>query len=594
MDYAEQKLASAVSFMRQGQAAQAKPVLLQLLQRGPAGFALCFYLGDCLAILGEYPRAIHYAARAAALQPGEVGAWQNYAMIAITAGDLQAAEEASRGWVRVLGWAEGNDKGADAARTLTYVLNRRTKFREAAEIAAGAIRRLPPDADFALKHAVAILGLGRSAEAAEIYERAIAACGEAPSLLEGRAMCLNYLPGGNPATVLAAHRAFGESVFREMGSVAAVTGRDARGTVIRVGLVSPDLRRHSVAYFVEAILRHADRARVDLFVYSTSSVEDEMTTKLRGHCGPDRWKRLDTRDPKAARDLIARDGIDLLIELSGLTQGHSQRVMALRPAAVQATFIGYPETTGNPAIDWRIVDGLTDPAGAETSCTERLVRMEGCFLCYSPPTDAPEVVVRPAAIDGAVTFGSFNALHKLNDPLLLLWARLLAKLPAARMVIKSPGLEEPSVREDFEARVRQARMPMDRLEILGKIKELGGAGGHLGAYAKIDVALDTFPYCGTTTTCEALWMGVPVVTRAGHAHASRVGVSLLTVAGLAELVAVNEDEYVDKARALAHDAARLASLRSGLRERVRTSGLCDGAGYAKRFEDAVARMVKGN
>jgi predicted O-linked N-acetylglucosamine transferase (SPINDLY family) len=268
----------------------------------------------------------------------------------------------------------------------------------------------------------------------------------------------------------------------------------------------------------------------------------------------------------------------------------------MRPAPLQVTYCGYPDTTGLSRVDGRVVDSLTDPPGrADELATERLMRLDPCFLCYQPPEDAPAVEAGPAGRGEAVTFGSFNALKKTTDFTLRMWARVMAGAPGSRLVVKNVSLRAEPVLADVRERMKRAGLDLSRVELIpgtATIRE------HLAFYSRVDIGLDTFPYHGTTTTCEALWMGVPVVTLVGDRHVSRVGLSLLTAAGLPELPAQSEEEWVETAVGLACDRARLLELRAGLRERVRGSVLCDQGAMAERFGRVIegayrARMASG-
>ena len=260
--------------------------------------------------------------------------------------------------------------------------------------------------------------------------------------------------------------------------------------------------------------------------------------------------------------------------------------LARRAAPIQVTCIGDPRTTGNPAIDVRLVDEITDPAPASDAyCTERLVRLPGCFLCYEPHEDAPPPR-RPLDVDGAfVTFGSFNVADKTGPAVLDLWARLLRETPGSRLILKSLSYRPPEARERILARFRAAGVDPGRVSIVAEEQSMAD---HLAWYRQVDIALDTFPYAGTTTTCDALWMGVPVVTLRGAWHPARVGASLLAAVGLPELVADDPDHYVRIAHALADDRERLAALHAGLRPRLAASPLLDAA---TAFEAACHKTV---
>jgi predicted O-linked N-acetylglucosamine transferase (SPINDLY family) len=284
---------------------------------------------------------------------------------------------------------------------------------------------------------------------------------------------------------------------------------------------------------------------------------------------------------------IRLDGIDILVDLAGYTRGGRPAVLATKPAPIQASWIGYANATGIPTIDYWIVDEITDPPGSETPLGERPARLAPCFLCFEPPGWAPQVAPAPLLRRHGPTFGSFNNSRKIIAPLIALWARLLRAVPGARLLLKGRGLGEA----EGDARLRAAfgaeGIDPERLELRDW---LDSPEAHLRAYGDVDIALDTSPYNGTTTTCEALWMGVPVVALLGDRHASRVSASLLQAVGLPELVARDRDHYVAIAARLAADPAALAARRAGLREQVRASSLCDAPRFTRGLEAAYRAM----
>lgn len=355
---------------------------------------------------------------------------------------------------------------------------------------------------------------------------------------------------------------------------------------LRIAYVSPNLHRHSVAYFLEPLLEAHDRSAFEVHAYSNVSNADEVTARLKTHC--DAWTEIfDLGDEEVARR-IAADRIDILVDLAGHTAGGRLGVFARKPAPVQATWLGYPDTTGLDAMDWRFTDAIADPPGdADRHCSERLLRLDRGFLCYRAPELAPEVAEPPSIRSGNITFGSFNNLAKLTPELVALWARLLARLPGSRIVIKAHGLASDGVQRAMRERFAAAGVAEDRVTLLDAERAVRH---HLERYAEMDIALDSFPYHGTTTTFEALWMGVPVVVLEGRAHVSRVGVSILRHLGLDELVARDADDYIAKAAALAADPERLARLRAGLRDRLRESPLMDARAFARSIEAAYRRM----
>lgn len=298
------------------------------------------------------------------------------------------------------------------------------------------------------------------------------------------------------------------------------------------------------------------------------------------------WINVSSLDNRALDAAIRRERIDVVLELAGHSVGNRLQALACAPAPVIISAIGYPNTTGVPAIGYRFVDSFTDPAGEEQWATEKLVRLDPCFVCYTPPEDAPSVAPAPcaASTDAPITFASFNASQKLTMSTLKLWARVMREVPNSKLLLKSMNYTDPQARDEAARRFTAAGGDASRLECLAPA---GSVRDHLLSYARADIALDPTPYAGTTTTCEALWMGVPVITLAGNTHASRVGVSLLSAAAMHQWIASSDDEYVTIAARAANDRVSLSKLRATMRERLLQSTLRDSKAYAHRFYDAI-------
>ena len=352
----------------------------------------------------------------------------------------------------------------------------------------------------------------------------------------------------------------------------------AAGDRLRIGYVSADFREHAVSYFFEPALAGHDRRQFEIFCYDSTRRPDAVTARLRATdtC----WRDCADLDTEQLAQCIAQDRIDILIDLMGHTADNRLDLFALRPAPVQGSWLGWPERTGLSAIDFRIVDRHIAEIGADDSAGECALALSDTWLCYRPDARAPEVTEPPSAAGGPLTFGSFNQVFKLGTAVIATWSRLLAAVPEARLrIVGIPaGLAQTRLRESFAA---QGLEPA-RLEVVAPCS-LEEYFGHL---ARTDVALDPFPFNGSTTSLHALWMGVPVVTLAGNSHAGRMGCSLLRNAGLEQLVAAGEDDYIAIAAALARDQKKRLALRATMRERLRDSPLMDAAGFARALEAA--------
>lgn len=347
---------------------------------------------------------------------------------------------------------------------------------------------------------------------------------------------------------------------------------------LRIGYISADFREHALSYFIAPALAQHDRSAVEVYCYYSGRIVDDVTRRLARYA--DHWHEIIDLDDAQAAELIRSHGIDILVDLSGHLRENRLLVLARKPAPVQVTYLAYPNTTGMGAIDYRITDSVCDPPGAtERYYRETLIRLPRCMWCYQPREDMPAVASSPAGKSGRVTFASMNGASKVTTRMLALWARILGEVPDSRIVLTTvPEQGRERIREVLaQAGVAAARVSMyDRLP----------TKDFWALYAGIDILLDTFPMNGGTTTCEALWLGVPVITRSGDIFQSRAGRSILGAMGLDELIAGSDEEYVRAAVALGRDSARQTALRAGLRERMRASALTDGRAYARDLEAA--------
>ncbi|CAG0962095.1 hypothetical protein PHYC_00781 [Phycisphaerales bacterium] len=575
MSRADARFDAVQRLLAEGRLEPARAACLRLVQGAPKDAGAAALMSELCERSNQMPQALHWACRAADLG-GDSALLARAGWLCHVENQGAKGEKYLR---RALEMAPGD---ARARSILANILGESRRFGEMAALVREGLARAPGDVELSSLLAGAMLNLARADEAAAILRGLCESNPGNAGAAGGLALVLNYVPGIEPREVFAAHRRFGEIIERQHPAVQrSFSNSQDPARRVRVGLVSPDLRSHSVAWFVEPILRHHDRAAIEIVVYQTNYVEDEVTARLRPMVSA--WHDMSAAtDPMLAKRIV-EDRVDVVIELSGLTQAHSLGAMLTRPAPVSMTYLGYPNTTGLRVIDRRVVDSHTDPAGSEGLAVERLLRLDPCFLCYQPPMDAPEPAFDSAAVR-PMTFGSFNSAQKINDAVIALWARVLLATPASRLVLKSVNFEDSALREETHGRLVRAGVEAGRIEVLPPVKE---RGGHLATYAAIDVALDPVPYNGTTTTCEALWMGVPVVTLAGRSHAGRVGVSILNAVGRPEWIATSEDAYVRIAAALAADRARLGADRRVLRAAMAGSVLCDGPGFCRRFESAV-------
>lgn len=354
---------------------------------------------------------------------------------------------------------------------------------------------------------------------------------------------------------------------------------------LRLGYVSADLCQHTVGLFIKDVLKAHDPSRVEVFAYSAGQVNDWVTDQIRTDCT---LRDISTLDDSALAALIRADAIDVLIDLSGHTAGSRLTAFAYRPAPVMVSWLGYFATTGLDCIDAVILDEWHAPPGTEAQFVEPIIRLPGGRFCYQPVPFAPEVAPLPAPQRGFVTFGCFNNTAKLNDGVFDLWARVLLAVPDSRLVLKWRTFNDEALRQKVTQAFVDRGIAAERLELRGPSFH----AEMLKEYGDIDIALDPFPFTGGLTSCEALWMGVPVVTWPQSRVVSRQTFAFLSAIGLPQLAAQSADDYVAIARDLAADLPALQTLRAGLRERMLASPLMDVQGFARRFEDALIGLYQ--
>ena len=358
------------------------------------------------------------------------------------------------------------------------------------------------------------------------------------------------------------------------------------GRRLRVGYVSPDFRTHSVAYFIEPVLASHDSYAFEVFCYSDVACPDPVTNRLKGLASC--WRDIFGMSDEQVADLVRNDQIDLLVDLAGHTAYNRMLLFGRKPAPVQVTYLGYPNTTGLPTMDYRITDSWADPPGeTDHLYTEKLVRLPQSFLCYKPPEETPVVAKLPARDSGSITFGSFNNRTKIGPEVVMLWSKILSSTTNSQLILKSKSFYDIGAQKLLREMFVQNGVSPGRIKFVGRIPSLFK---HLELYNSIDIGLDTFPYNGTTTTCEAMWMGVPVIVLAGRTHISRVGVSLLSNIGLTDLIAETAETYLEKAVKLAGDLKRLRKLQTNLRDMISYSPLTDAHRFTRALEEAYRKI----
>ncbi len=437
---------------------------------------------------------------------------------------------------------------------------------------------LDPDSASAWNNlGAAYIDLGLAPRALDCYRKAIASKPDNATARSNLLMVLNLVPGIGNEERLAQHLSWAERHADPLTPERAPPARPRGARRLRIGYVSPDFRQHALAPFVAPLLERHDRSRFEVFAYNSTPRPDTVTAALRMHV--DSWREIYGIDDAAAAAQVHADGIDILVDLAGHTNGNRLGVFARKPAPVQVTMLGYPFSTGMRAMDFRVTDAVADAdPRAATWNRERLLVMPDSLWCFRPWTSMPEITPLPAAGNGGVTFVSLNNPGKLNAEVLETWAKILLRVPGARLrlMLFRPG---------------QASSRM-----IGHLSQLGIDPARIVTHERApsvefwrqaqasDIALDPFPCNGGATTCESLWLGLPVVALIGDHFVARASCSILRAATLGDLACADRDAYVARACELARDTAALAAMRAGMRERLRASTLLDESRYVGAFE----------
>ncbi len=600
----------SVALLALGRHAEAASALRAALAIDPLASEAHINLGLCAMQAGQLDAAIASLRHALTLAPGSLFAHYNLGMALCEHGQPAEAVASYRNALALdpdhadthnncglAYWAQGaqdqaiacyleaircNPACAPAYTNLGNVLQRQGKMAIALDAFSQAIAADPGYAMAYLNQGGALRDVGRFDEAMASYRRALAL---QPGWLEAQAgllFLMSSLGAGDAPDYQAELARFGDMLERHVAGRGLTAWQPrADGVRLKVGMVSGDLRAHPVAYFLEGVLGHLPGLGIDVTLYPTTSLQDAMSARLRSLGAA--WHPLVGLGDDAAARRIHADGIDVLIDLAGHTNDNRLAVFGWRPAPVQLSWLGYFASTGVRQMDAILVDPVGVPPGAAGQFTEQACYLPDTRLCFSAPAAAPAPAPLPALRKGQVTFGCFQHHPKVSDAQLALWTRVLDAVPGAVLRWQCKQFADPQCVEQTAARLVACGIGLERAQLFGQASH----PDYLAAHAEVDIILDTSPYPGGTTTCEALWMGVPTVTLAGHTLLSRQGASLLSAAGLADWVADNEQDYVARAVAAAQDLPALAALRAGLRQQVASSPLCHGYRFAVHFHAAL-------
>lgn len=557
-----------------GRLGEAEPHLTRALKKAPHQAEAWENLARCQQAMGHLADALVSMERFVSLQPTNPAAYNHLGELIAAAHGLPAAEAHFRKALEL------DPSMAVAACNLgTSLIGQSGRIAEGMECLDKALQLDPFLTSASAARALGLMHLYKTEEALDLENSILWMEPSNTHVLSARNMLLNYPSNQTRESIFEAHRAFG-ILFTDWEPHVFFNPPEP-DKPLRVGFFSPDLSTHAVASFLTPLLKHLDLSKVTVFLYHSHHTEDATSRALAQLAA--KWTNLNGLSDDLATETIRKDALDILIDLAGHAPMNRLPLFARHLAPVQMSYLDYPNTTGLPAITHRLVDALTDPVGdPDAFSTEKLIRFSPCAWAYEPPADAP--APRMPDSSAPITFGCFNRFLKASDATLATWVKLMERCPESRLLLQSQYLDDPAVRESVSEKLAAVGIPLDRTELLDV---LPSKADQLAIYHRVHVALDPFPYNGTTTTCEALWMGVPVVSLTGDRHASRIGLSLLTAVGHGDWAAETPEAYVEKAIALAADHESLAHLRTSLRQSVASSELCNHAAQAARLESAI-------
>lgn len=602
-----QWLNAAMKHHQANRFSDAEPLYRRVLEKDKRQADATHYLGMLLAQTGRQGEAVEMLRRAVALDPTKPQFLTNLAEALRLIGDREGALEAARRAAQMM------PNSADSSYRFGLALQAAGRNQEAADIYRRVIE-LEPAHHRAYNNLGNVLDkLGKYSESVEMLERGLRAAPQSPQLLANGVLALlkvgllreaieksRLAVQSNPHDLLAqnsliatrlldpqtidqelldAHTAWADQ-HAPAGAAPQFSVEAQPDRRLRVGYVSPDFRRHPVAFFLEPLIEHASAA-VEVFCYNNAAPADADATTTRFKSYGPQWRDIFEMSDHDAEQLIRQnDRIDILVDVAGHTQKNRLALFARRPAPVQVAYLGYQATTGVRAIEYRLTDALVDPSGeADRYHTEKLIRLN-VFACYRPPDDAPAVAPAPCARNGFITFGSYSRADKISEPTLDLWTAAMRRVRDSRLILFGAVYDDAAVVQRYRDLFVQREVDAARIEFVG----WQSFEQYFQSHARVDVLLDSIPFNAHTTTCHALWMGVPTITLAGSRYSSRMGLAVLTHLGTPEMIAHNEPEFVEIAARVASAPAELAALRLTLRDRFAASVLMDGRRFNADLE----------
>lgn len=587
-DHRQAQFNLALTLLDAGDLVAAGHGFKQILRQQPKMVPALEGLGRVLLAQGEFRAAVEEFTAALIIAPHHSTA---LILKGLCLHHLKMTEEALLCYQEALRHSPGQ---SEALNNIGNILAGRGEFHAALDYYQQAVVNAPEFLEANINLAWTLLQHGFLPEALAKYRAIVQLWPDLPAVHSDLLFTMNYDPQLLPEEFLAAANQWwqrvglGEPAYHyPQSKKSAPTTRKQQAKKLRIGFLSPDFRNHPVGTFLSPLLSKLADQEVELFCYAEMEEyhADETTAKIRAVVG--HWYKTYRQSNATVARRIYEDDLDLLIDLAGHSAHNRLGVLAHKPAPIQASWLGYVNTTGLPVIDYRLTDALVDPEGSENQYCEALIRLPHGFFCYEPPANAPPVSPLPARQCDRITFGSFNNLAKINERVIAVWAQILRRLPNARLLMVSQPLGDPFIGNRYRQLFADQGADPAQLQMVASLP----MQEYLALYNDVDLALDPFPHNGHTITCHTLWMGVPVIALQGDRYAGRMAASILTRLGLENLIATSPGHYVELACQLATDLNLLSTLRAGLRQRLLASPMCDCQQFGADFLAAVATMV---
>ena len=556
-------------------AEQQAKTLTQKYPRHPFGWKA---LGLLLKATGKLEESLKMMHRSIEHDPKDA---ESYSNIGATYKDLGRFQEAQVNFQEALrlkpNYAVAHNNLGNAIKELGFLEKAQESYREAI--------RLEPNLSQAHNNLGNVLkDLGRLEEAQASYREALRLKPDYLRAHSNLLFSLNYVDALSTQDALQQAKRYGSMVSSKALPKFTSWQVNPDPVKLRVGLVSGDLRNHPVGYFVQGLIENLDNSRFELFAFPTTPKSDELTTRIQPYF--EQWLPIYDKNDLDAATLIHQKAIHILIDLSGHTAHNRLPVFSYKPAPIQVSWLGYFATTGLPEMDYFLGDPCMSPQSEEHHFTEKVWRLAQTWFCLTPPPQEVPVAPLPALSNGYVTFGCFGNLAKMGDQVINCWVNILQQIPQAKLFLKANQLADAQVATNLQNRFASQGIPSERLILEGPSSRTE----YLNTYNRIDLVLDTFPYPGGTTSCEALWMGVPVLTLKGGRFLSHLGESIVSSAGQTNWIAQDLDDYVKKAVSFAGNLEGLTQVRTTLRDSILQTPLFDTACFSKHFEEALWGM----